>query len=111
MITVMASAGSQSTITDRSHTVQYNARLMKRIGVPGLLFIVACQTTKPAPEMKIETRQQLIIAAATPQRLTQLARSVIDYDRFLLTDNERQVVTKLIEASKLIDEIFWRQVS
>ena len=111
MITVMASAGSQSTITDRSHTVQYNARLMKRIGVPGLLFIVACQTTKPAPEMKIETRPQLVIAADTPQRLSQLPRTVIDYDRSLLNDNERQVVAKLIEASKLIDEIFWRQVS
>jgi hypothetical protein len=84
---------------------------MKRIGVPGLLFIVACQTTKQAPEMKIEGRQHLIIAADTPQRLSQLPRTVIDYDRSLLNDNERQVVAKLIEASKLIDEIFWRQVS
>ena len=36
---------------------------------------------------------------------------MIDYDRALLNDNERQVVAKLIEASKYIDEIYWRQVS
>ena len=36
---------------------------------------------------------------------------MIDYDRALLNENERQVVARLIEASKIIDEIFWRQVS
>ncbi|HEV7920696.1 MAG TPA: hypothetical protein VGR02_07890, partial [Thermoanaerobaculia bacterium] len=35
----------------------------------------------------------------------------IDYDRSLLNENERQVVAKLIEASQLMDEIYWRQVS
>ncbi len=84
---------------------------MKRIGVPGLLFVVACQTAKPAPEMKIQNGEHLIIAADAPQRVAQLPRTVIDYDRSLLNDNDRQVVAKLIEASKLIDEIFWRQVS
>ena len=43
--------------------------------------------------------------------MAQLPRTVIDYDRSLLNDNERQVVAKLIEASKQIDEIYWRQVS
>ena len=46
-----------------------------------------------------------------PARLKQLARTVVDYDRSLLNENEQQVVAKLIEASKLIDEIYWRQVS
>ncbi len=45
------------------------------------------------------------------QRAAQLRRTIIDYDRSLLTDNDRQVVAKLIEASKQIDEIYWRQVS
>lgn len=45
------------------------------------------------------------------QRLQQLPKTVIDYDRSLLDDNERQVVAKLIEASKFIDEIYWRQVA
>ncbi|PYQ33602.1 MAG: peptidase [Acidobacteria bacterium] len=59
----------------------------------------------------MKTIEKLAVAGDTPQRLTQLPRTVIDYDRSLLNDNERQVVAKLIEASKLIDEIFWRQVS
>jgi hypothetical protein len=45
------------------------------------------------------------------QRLSRLPRTPIDYDRSLLDERERQVVDKLIEASRYIDEIFWRQVS
>lgn len=47
----------------------------------------------------------------TPQRLAKLPRTVVDYDRALLNENEQQVVAKLIEASKHIDEIYWLQVS
>jgi len=45
------------------------------------------------------------------KRLRQLPKTTIDYDRTLLSENERQVVAKLIEASKFIDEIYWLQVS
>ena len=34
-----------------------------------------------------------------------MPRTVIDYDRSLLDDNERQVVARLIDASKALDEI------
>lgn len=44
-------------------------------------------------------------------RLAQLPKTVIDYNRALLNENEQQVVAKLIEASKHIDEIYWLQVS
>ena len=44
-------------------------------------------------------------------RVDQLPATVIDYDRSLLNEKEQQVVTKLIEASRYIDEIFWRMVS
>jgi hypothetical protein len=54
---------------------------------------------------------KLFVAPDTPRRVTQLPRTVIDYDHALLNDNERQVVAKLIEASKLIGEIYLRQVS
>lgn len=64
------------------------------------VFFTACQTTT-----------KLAVKPDTPARLAQLPRTVIDYDRSLLNENERQVVAKLIEASKHIDEIFWRQVS
>jgi len=87
---------------------------MRRIVLPAILF-AACQTTTPPPPapqtQPMKTIEKLAVAGDTPQRLTQLPRTVIDYDRSLLNDNERQVVAKLIEASKLIDEIFWRQVS
>jgi hypothetical protein len=46
-----------------------------------------------------------------PQRAAQLPRTAIDYDRALLKDNERQVVSKLIEASQFIDDIYWLQVA
>jgi hypothetical protein len=46
-----------------------------------------------------------------PQRAAQLPKTPIDYDHALLDDNERQVVAKLVEASKFIDEIYWMQVA
>src|SRR5687767_5848925 len=61
--------------------------------------VMACQTTR------------LPVSPDTPARLAQLPKTVIDYDRSLLNENERQVVAKLIEASKHIDEIYWKQVS
>ena len=53
----------------------------------------------------------LHVAPDTPQRLAQLPRTVIDYDRALLSEKDKQVVAKLIEATKAIDELYWRQVS
>lgn len=44
-------------------------------------------------------------------RLKQFPRTVIDYDRTLLDVNETQVVMKLIDASRPMDDIYWRQVS
>lgn len=85
---------------------------MKRLGVASLVVLAACQTTTTQPpQMKTEDAQHLIIAPDVAQRLKQLPRTVIDYDRSLLTENDRQVVAKLIDASRQIDEIFWRQVS
>jgi len=95
---------------------------MKRTLLFLALFLAACDTIGPAyvpahdnpvgmPETTTAAPPRLPVALDTPQRLAQLPRTVIDYDRTLLNDNERQVVAKLIEASKQIDEIFWRQVS
>ncbi|HEV8660614.1 MAG TPA: peptidase [Thermoanaerobaculia bacterium] len=86
------------------------------------LFSLACQTTttntmsKPpattTPETApVATEAKLAVAPDVAARVTQLPRTTIDYDRSLLSDNERKVVEKLIEASKSIDEIFWRQAS
>jgi hypothetical protein len=61
------------------------------------------------PEPMVHTAHKMAIKPDVPQRLAKIPRTVIDYDRTLLNDNERQVLAKLIEASKYIDEIFWRQ--
>ncbi len=53
----------------------------------------------------------MTVAADTPQRLAQLPRTTINYDASLLSENDRAVVAKLIDASKQIDELYWRQVS
>lgn len=85
---------------------------MKKAAIFAVFLAAACQTTTPpAPAPTPNTAEALTIASDTPQRVAQMPRTVIDYDHVLLNDNEQQVVAKLIEASKLIDEIFWRQVS
>jgi hypothetical protein len=91
---------------------------MKRALLPLIAFAFACQTTTPPPTptptpapVVAAAPAKLPVAPDTPQRLAQLPRTVIDYDRALLTESDRAVVAKLIEASKLIDEIYWRQVS
>ncbi|HKO58173.1 MAG TPA: peptidase [Thermoanaerobaculia bacterium] len=78
-----------------------------------LALPLACTTmpsTSPSPSATAAA-DKLPIKPDTPALLAQLPLTVIDYDRSLLDDNERQVVAKLIEASQLIDEIYWRQVS
>ncbi|HSE39623.1 MAG TPA: peptidase, partial [Acidobacteriota bacterium] len=46
-----------------------------------------------------------------PHILGKFPKTVIDYDRTLLNDGEKKVVALLIEASKPLDTIFFRQVS
>src|SRR5215210_1149866 len=85
------------------------------------LTAFACQTTMPPSDTSstppatttpdVPVQAKLEVAPDTPARLVQLPRTTIDYNRSLLNENERQVVAKLIEASRYIDEIYWRQVS
>jgi hypothetical protein len=72
--------------------------------------MTACET--PAPPVPNKTGgSALPVVPDISQRVAQLPRTVIDYDRSLLDDNEKQVVAKLIEATKAIDDLYWRQVS
>jgi hypothetical protein len=92
---------------------------MKKLLFSLSLLALACQNTGPTPRIAMNPGNETVnvpqghLAAKqdVPQRLAQLPRTVIDYDHSLLDDNEQQVVQKLIEASKFIDEIYWRQVS
>src|SRR5258708_3262840 len=85
---------------------------MKRLLLPLLAFALACQNnpSTPAPATPASSTK-LVVAADTPKRLAQMPRTTIDYDRSLLSDSDRAVVAKLIDAAKQIDEIFWRQTS
>jgi hypothetical protein len=51
------------------------------------------------------------LAPDIQERLAKLPETVIGYDRVLLNAEEEKVVARLIEASRYIDDIFWRQVS
>src|SRR5581483_4292921 len=84
---------------------------MKRTALLAAVF-AACQTAAPPPPMKTAaTSHDLVIAPDVASRVARLPKTVIDYDHALLSDNERAVAAKLIDASKQIDAIFWRQVS
>jgi hypothetical protein len=71
-----------------------------------LVLILACTTAiaKPkaaAPELSPEI----------PEVLAKFPKTNIDYDRSLLNEEEKKVVALLVEASKLVDQIFFKQVS
>lgn len=90
-----------------------------RVLVPVLFTLIAggaCVSVPDAPEASPSPAP----AAALPEpgvvpdireRLAQLPATPIDYDRALLNERERAVVAKLVEAAKVIDQIFWLQVS
>src|SRR4051812_16262120 len=87
---------------------------MKRLLIVFVMVLVvasACQKAEMTQPSTQAPTDSLKVAPDVAQRMAQLPRTVIDYDHALLDDNERQVVAKVIEASKQIDEIYWRQVS
>jgi peptidase M49-like protein len=45
------------------------------------------------------------------ETLSKFPRTVIDYDHSLLNQEDQKVLAVLIEASRFIDNIFWKQVS
>jgi hypothetical protein len=75
-----------------------------------LFFLIACHNARSTPG-ESNTNQLPAIAPDISSRLQQLPKTVIDYDRKSLDENETRVVMKLIEASKQIEHIYWRQVS
>lgn len=91
--------------------------MKKLLVLLAFLLPLACQrevtrpVTESAPPAQPKREGYLAVKEDTAQRLAQLPRTVIDYDRSLLNAEEQQVVAKLIEASKFMDEIFWLQVS
>jgi len=84
---------------------------MRRLLLPLLALALACQTTTTTTPAPKAAATSLAVAPDVAQRLAQLPRTTVSYDMSQLSESDRAVVAKLIEASKLIDEIYWRQVS
>ncbi|MFA6957086.1 MAG: peptidase [Thermoanaerobaculia bacterium] len=78
------------------------------------IFAAACKNEKaaePTSTAAAPVAQGPEIVKDLDARLTKLPRTTIDYDRSLLDENETKVLQKLIEASKVIDDIYWTQVA
>lgn len=84
---------------------------MKRTSITGLALLAAAACTTGTIGSDPSDPSSLRTTVDVSARLEQLPQVVIDYDRDLLDERETRVLQKLIEASKLIDEIFLIQVS
>lgn len=76
---------------------------MRRLA-PALFLAAVFVSAAPAKAPSLD------VVPDVAQRVKQLPRTTIRYTA-TLSANEKKVVDKLIEASKAIDEIYWRQVS
>lgn len=103
------------TITLEVPTVQQHKSRSLRVLVlvstlPFLLIAFACR----APEKETAKKKPAASSPYSPDiknELAQFPATKIDYDRSLLDEQDKKVVEKLIDASRRIDEIFFRQVS
>lgn len=75
------------------------------------MVMSACTKTETPTDTSTGTPDKLEVKSDVPQRLAKLPKTVVDYDHSLLSAEEQQVVAKLIEASKHIDDIYWLQVA
>lgn len=82
------------------------------IGIILVSLLLSCAEKPTTPtQTKGSAKPELAVVADINERIAKLPRTVIDYDRSLLNENEKSVVMKLVEASNYMDEIFWRQAS
>lgn len=51
------------------------------------------------------------LSSDIPETISKFPRTVIDYDHSLLNQEDQKVLAVLIEASRFIDNIYWKQVS
>jgi hypothetical protein len=77
--------------------------------LPFVLLLLSCSQSQR--EIRQAPGKPREIAPDIRARLAKMPETVIDYEHNLLSAPEEQVVAKLIEASRYIDDIFWRQVS
>ena len=71
-----------------------------------MTFAAGCRSSK---DKKAEAPEALVKAPDIAARLDKYAPTEIAVDPALLTDEDRKVLNKLIEASRPVDELFWKQ--
>jgi hypothetical protein len=70
-------------------------------------FSMAC--TEPNKSGTSKTSRFGVVAPDLSSRLAKWRRVEMPFDTSGLTDNQRQVVDKLVDACRYLDDIFWRQ--
>jgi len=82
---------------------------------PTIGFIIAGLFLNPACKgkegQKVSDFDQIVKVPDIKERLAQFVPTEITYDESVLNDEQKQVLDKLIQAAKLIDDIFWKQAS
>lgn len=99
-------------------------KISQALILSGAVFLGACSDqqattsqTKPAAEQTKQTKQTKQTTEQNNPQLINAEKSRLDiYTDFTLTsdlshlsDNQKQMIGKLIDASKIMDELFWRQ--
>jgi len=83
--------------------------------VLSVFIIVAFILTSPACKGKEEVTQsefdRIVKVPDIKGRLAQFSPTEITYDESLLSDEQKRVLEKMLQAAKLIDKIFWKQAS
>ncbi len=72
-----------------------------------ILLLAGCGQKKQEGTEMVSAKDQQKVT----ERAAMYADVAIDVDLSMLTNRERQLISKLIEAGTLVDEIFWQQSS
>jgi len=78
---------------------------------PLILGLTACAGPGEGPPKNGEESPDMTIAADIETRLDRFAPVELEADLSVLSDADRRTLVKLVEASRLMDEIFLRQAS
>ncbi len=74
----------------------------------GILILFAC---KPEKKEQIKEPTMNVLNKELQERIDLYAPTEITADISNLTENQKKVIELLIEAGKIVDEIFWKQTS
>ncbi|WP_372760104.1 Zn-dependent hydrolase [Pseudoalteromonas sp.] len=90
-------------------------KISQAILLSGVVFLSACSEQAPsstaAPQVKTEPAQSAspTLVNIDRQRLDIYTDFSLETDLSHLSDNQKAMVAKLIDASKIMDELFWQQ--